>query len=196
MKSLLLAALALPICQVPAAAVTLIDRGNGQAELRGAFDTGDEVLFGQFLAQPRAHKIRVLWLHSHGGRTSAGTEIGKILRRAGLTTAVDANAAYCDSACTLVFEAGLRRHYVNGNAVLEGDASLTGLGFHGSFLRGNAINPAMRSEKGTQDMASHYRAMGVPGAIELMRKAAISTLYRPNGATALRLRIATSLSVP
>ncbi len=196
MQALFFAVSALCLLSAPASAVTLIDRGNGEAELRGAFDGGDEEVFKQFLAQPRARKIHVLWLHSHGGRTSAGTGIGKLVRRAGLTTAVDAQGAYCDSACTLVFVAGVRRHYVNGNGVLEGDASLTGLGFRGSFLRGNAINPAMRSDKGTQEMANHYRAMGVSGAIELMRKAAISTLYRPNGITAMRLRIATSLAAP
>ena len=177
-------------------AIALIDRGGGVAELRGRFDTGDEKLFAQFLAQPRAQKIRLLWLHSPGGILSSGLAIGHIVRRAGISTAVDGAAAYCDSACTLVFVAGRQRHYVNAQSVMEGQASLTGLGFHGSFTRGNAINPAMRSDQGTAQMIAYYRAMGSPGAVELMRRAAISTLYRPNGATALRLRIATSLRGP
>ena len=179
-----------------AQAIVLIDRGNGVAELRGRFDTGDEKLFAQFLAQPRAQKIRVLWLHSPGGILSSGLAIGQIVRRSGIATAVDGNAAYCDSACTLVFVAGRQRHYVNAQDIMEGQASLTGLGFHGSFTRGNAINPAMRSDEGTRQMIAYYRAMGSPGAVELMRRAAISTLYRPNGATALKLRIATSLRGP
>lgn len=179
-----------------AGAITLIDRGGGVAELRGRFDAGDDKLFAQFLAQPRAQKIRLLWLHSPGGYLEPGLAIGRIVRRSGIATAVDANSAYCDSACTLVFVGGVRRHYVNAQGLLEGQSSLSGLGFHGSFTRGNAINPAMRSDKGTQQMIDFYRAMGSPGAIELMRRAAISTLYRPNGATALKLRIATSLGGP
>lgn len=188
--------LAMLVWIAPASALTLIDRGGGHAELRGRFDTGDELVFKQFLAQPRAQRIRVLWLHSPGGILSSGLAIGKMVRQSGLATAVDANAAYCDSACTLVFVAGAPRHYVNGASVMEGQASLTGLGFHGSFTRDNAINPAMRSDQGTRDMIVFYRSMGVPGAVDLMRRAAISTLYRPNGATALRLRIATTLIAP
>ena len=180
----------------PASAIVLIERGNGHAELRGRFDVGDEEVFAEFLSRPRAQKLRVLWLSSPGGTVLSALAIGRQVRKAQLITAVDANAAYCDSACTLVFVAGARRHYVNGQGVMEGQASLSGLGFHGSFQRGNAINPAMRSEKGTREMTQHYRAMGVPGAADLMQRAAISTLYRPNGATAMRLRIATSLGAP
>ncbi len=181
---------------MPASAIVLIERGNGHAELRGRFDTDDEKVFQEFLARPRAQRIRVLWLHSPGGILSSGLAIGRIVRRSGIATAVDGAKAYCDSACTLVFVAGARRHYVNGQGVMEGQASLTGLGFHGSFTRGNAINPAMRSDRGTREMTAFYRAMGVSGAVDLMQRAAISTLYRPNGATALRLRIATTLVAP
>lgn len=180
----------------PAAAIFLNDRGNGVAELRGRFNQGDEKVFAEFLARPRARKIRVLWLDSHGGVVTAGIEIGKAVRRARIATAVDAQRAACDSACTLVFVAGVRRHYAGGQNVFEGHSSLSGLGFHGSSIRGNARRLTMKSDRGTQRMRVFYHAMGTPGANDLMQRAAINTLFRPSGMTALRLRIATSLAAP
>ena len=186
----------LVLMALPARAITLIERGNGVAEMRGSFVAGDENVFRQFMAQPRARKIQLLWLHSHGGSLAAGVAIGRIVRSMGLATAVDANNAYCDSACTLVFVAGSRRHYVNGGSVMEGNSSLSGLGFHGAHIRPNSRAPAEKSESGTRILASYYRAMGVPGVADLIGRAAINTLFRPNGSTAMRLRIATTLGAP
>ena len=45
-------------------------------------------------------------------------------------------------------------------------------------------------------MEKFYSEMGQPGAIQMMRGAAIDTLFRPNGQTALKLKLATSLSRP
>lgn len=60
---------------------------------------------------------------------------------------------------------------------------------------GPADEPVL-SERGTDSIRAFYAEMGMPRAAELMEKAAFNSMYRPNGATALALRIATSLSRP
>ena len=179
----------------PARAIWLSE-SIGVAKLAGPFDAGDEKIFAAFLEKPRPTPLRVLWLDSRGGVLEAGVKIAALVRKARLTTAVRADAATCDSACTLVFIAGARRHYVNGQTVPEGLSAWTGLGFHGVSLRGDAARPTIKYEGGEQLLAKHYRELGVPGAADLVARAAINTVWRPSGATALRLRIATSLSEP
>ena len=191
---LLIAVTALAAC-APARAIYLSE-SNGAAWLSGPFEKGDDIAFAKFLAAPRPAPLRVLWLNSQGGALAPSAAIGRMVRRAGLTTAVDAQGALCDSACTMIFVAGRHRHYVNGQTVFEGLSSQSGLGFHGANLRGNAAAPTIRSEEGTRLLYNYYRAYGVPGAIGLASRAALNTVLRPNGATALRLGIATSLSPP
>ena len=179
----------------PAKAISLSE-ANGEARLVGTFDKDDEKLFAAFLAKPRAAPLRVLWLDSRGGAILPAIAIGLMARKARLTTAMRADAATCDSACTLVFAGGVRRHYVNGGSVFEGLSSLSGLGFHGANIRGDAVRPTIASDRGTQLMNAYYKLMGMPGAGELASRAAINTVFRPSGATALRLRIATGLGEP
>ena len=157
---------------------------------------GDEQRFAALLAQPRARKIAVVYLDSFGGSIAAGIKIGRIIRKAGLATAVDASAARCDSACTLIFAGGVRRYYVGGASVFEGTSARGGLGYHPAHTRDPAWTRASYSDKGTGMMAAFYREMGQPGAADLMKRAGFSTIYRPSGATALSLRIATSLDEP
>lgn len=180
----------------PAFALVMIDNGDGSAILRGRINTGDDKAFAAFLSRPRARPLRTIWLDSGGGSVAAGIAIGKAVRQARLATAVDAQRAVCDSACTLVFAGGVRRHYVNSASVFEGNSALNGLGFHPSSLRGDAQRPTTKSARGTNQMIAHYRAMGTPAAAQFMQRAAINTLFRPSGATALRARVATSLAAP
>jgi len=180
----------------PAFALVMIDNGDGSAILRGRINAGDDKAFAAFLSQPRARAIRTIWLDSGGGSVAAGIAIGKAVRQARLTTAVDAQRAVCDSACTLVFAGGVRRHYVNSAIVFEGNSALNGLGFHPSSLRGDAQRSTTKSARGTNQMIAHYRAMGTSAAAQFMQRAAINTLFRPSGATALRARVATSLASP
>jgi hypothetical protein len=179
----------------PAHAIYLTE-SNGAAYLSGAFDRGDEVVFAKFLAQPRARPIRTIWLDSRGGTLVSAMIIGMMARRARLTTAMRADSGVCDSACTLVFAGGVRRHYVNGNSVFEGLSSQSGLGFHGANIRGNAAQAPIKSNTGTALMNRYYATMGMPAVANLIAQSAINTVYRPSGATALRLRIATSLAEP
>ena len=179
----------------PAQAIWLSERGD-TAWLTGSFENGDDERFRAFLAQPRVQPIRVLYLSSHGGRMNAAFAIGRMVRKAGIITAVQADGAVCSSACTFVFAGGVRRHNVNGNAVFEGLTSMTGLGFHPAHRMGDRVTAGMLSDDGTQRMRAYYAEMGMPRAADLMEKAAINTMYRPGGQTSLNLRIATSLSAP
>jgi hypothetical protein len=148
------------------------------------------------LARPRPAPLRVVYLNSHGGNLQAGIEIGRLIRRARLATAVLATRDVCDSACTLAFAGGVRRHNVGGESVYEGMSSMLGLGFHPAHRRGNYVTPSMKTEDGTARIRAFYAEMGLPRAAELMDRAAINTLYRPSGRTTLELRIATSLAAP
>ena len=179
----------------PAWSIHIRDSG-AEAWLVGSFDPGDEVRFQEFLSRPRATPLRVIYLNSYGGNLKAGVEIGRMVRRAGLATAVFADRNVCDSACTLVFAGGVRRHNINGHTVHEGLTSMMGLGFHPAHMRGNSIRPSMLSDKGTEQVRAFYVEMGMPRAADLMMKAAINSMYRPSGKTTLDTRIATSLSAP
>ena len=133
----LLAILAVGV-STPASAIWLSESGQ-TAWLTGSFENGDDAKFQAFLAQPRAQPIRVLYLSSHGGRITPAFAIGRMVRKAGITTAIQADSAVCSSACTFVFAGGVRRHNVNGNSVFEGMTSLSGLGFHPAHRPGDRV---------------------------------------------------------
>jgi hypothetical protein len=189
-------------------AVVLVTAGNGaahaiflsesgdQATLSGPIGVGDDVRFKEFLERKRATPIRVLWLSSGGGRIKESIGIARMVRRARLTTAVQASRASCDSGCTFIFVAGVKRHYVGGRDVIEGLSSFAGLGFHSASIRGDAVRFTVQSPRGNDVMYGFYREMGVPGAADLARRAPFNSMYRISGDTALRLRIATSLDTP
>ena len=179
----------------PAAALSLSE-SDGVATLRGSIEPGDADILRAFLARPRATPLRVIWLSSAGGALQEGMEMARELRKARIATAVDATGAYCDSACTFLFVAGAQRHYVGGEKIIEGLSGLTGLGFHVSYVRDYRTRIGLRSEDGTQKMIDYYRELGAPRAAELAQKGMINSIYRPNGETALKLGVATSLSPP
>lgn len=194
-----LSTIAFCLCALAAATpagAMFLSESDGVARLSGSMEEGAAEKFREFLSQKRDKPIRVLWLYSPGGVVDEAVKIGELVRKAGLTTAVDGGAAYCDSGCTMVFVAGLRRHYVNADRVEEGLSGLSGLGFHLSRTRGDVRTPAMKSEKGSERMRAYYARMGVPGAYELCAKAAINTLFRPGGKLALATKVATSLAAP
>ena len=176
----------------PATAIYL-SRAGDAATLFGTFGPGDDVDFAAFLAQKNMPPLRVLYLDSLGGAILPAIAIARRVRKAGLTTAVRALSAHCDSACTLVFAAGVKRHYIHGEAVAEGFGALSGLGYHPAYLRGDRAHFSQRSEEYVNLVNKVYAEMGAPDAADLVRKGFTSTVYRPGGATCLRLNIATSL---
>jgi hypothetical protein len=179
----------------PAQAIWLSESG-GAAWLSGSIEIGDEKHFKEFLERPRAQPLRVLYLSSGGGHIQPAFAIGRMVRRAGLVTVVEAARTACSSACTFIFAGGARRHYVGGEAIFEGASELSGLGFHPARYANYRVGESTLSERGTASIRAFYAEMGMPRATELMEKAAFNSMYRPNGATALALRIATSLSPP
>ncbi|AWN46429.1 hypothetical protein DK419_08955 [Methylobacterium terrae] len=179
----------------PSRAMSISESGD-QVVLVGAIVPGDGEAFARFLAGPHARAPRVVYLDSGGGKVLEGVAIGRAIRRAGLVTAVDAHAARCDSACTLIFAGGVRRHYVHGEDVYEGMSGRSGLGFHTAHRPGNRVEANTLNERGTDTMRRFYAEMGQPGAATLVDKAAFNSLYRPSGSTALDLGIATSLQAP
>ena len=180
---------------VPAQAIYLSESG-GNATLYGTFDAEDGKVFAEFMARPRPRPIKVLYLQSPGGSVTAGFSIGRMVRKAGLTTAVKADSQFCDSACTLVFAAGVKRHYVHGDSVYEGLSSRSGLGYHPAYLRGDRVHFSIKSNEFVVLMNAYYAEMGAPRTSELMAKAGINSIFRPSGKTSLDLNIATSLAEP
>lgn len=179
----------------PSRAMSLSESGD-RVTLAGSIVPGDGEAFARFLAGPHAQPLRVVYLDSGGGKVLEGITIGRAIRRAGLATAVDAHAARCDSACTLIFAGGVRRHYVHGEDIYEGMSGRSGLGFHTAHRPGNRVEASTLNARGTDNMRRFYAEMGQPGAATLVDKAAFNTLYRPSGSTALALGIATSLQAP
>lgn len=167
---------------------------DGVATLRGTIEMGDAERLSALLKREPA--IRVLDLDSYGGSVKGAIELGEAVRRARLTTQVDAARSVCDSACTMIFAAGVARHYLNAEALQEGFSGLAGLGYHRSYDRGTRVSPPMLSTEGERLMIRYYRRMGAPSAVTLALRGTISSLWRPNGATALRLGLATSLAPP
>lgn len=192
-KRLLLASALASLCIAPADAAWLSADGP-LATLRGDIEAGDASGLRALLA---AHpEIRVLALDSPGGGVRAGMALGDLVRSARLATVVDADRASCDSACTLVFAAGVSRHYLNAERLRAGTSGLYGLGYHRARAVGSRVEPPKLSMEGEALAARYYRRMGSPGAVAMMARGTITSLYRPDAQTALRLGLATSLSPP
>ena len=179
----------------PAHGLQMTESGS-VATLSGFFEHGDQGRFRAFLDRPRPAPLRVLYLNSPGGNLQAGLDIGRQVRRAGLTTAVQADRHICDSACTLAFAGGVRRHNINGSWIFEGMSSMMGLGFHPAWRQGNRVDPSLRSDEATGRVRAFYAEMGMPRAAVLVDRAAINSMFRPSGRTSLELNIATTLSPP
>lgn len=190
------ATLAALLLAAPAAHAIYLAEDGQKARLYGPFELNDEKIFAAFLAKPRPAPLRVLYLESFGGSILSAVQIGRMVRKAGLATAVYADSKICDSACTLVFAAGVRRHYIHGETVFEGIGARSGLGYHPAYLRGDRVHFSIKSDTFVKVMNDFYAEMGAPRAAELVAKAGINSIYRPSGKTSLELRLATSLAEP
>ena len=91
------------------------------ASLSGPITAGDDLRLNAFLHRPEAAQIRLLYLNSPGGMVYEAYKMSEIVRAANLSTAVDASHAYCASACTALFVAGVRRYYLNAQTIVDGD---------------------------------------------------------------------------
>jgi hypothetical protein len=178
-----------------ATAIELSEQGT-TAFLSGKIDPGDDVKFQEFLAQPRAAKLRALQLNSTGGYIAAAAAIARSVRQLGLVTLVDAAKSRCNSACTLIFAGGVARHYINASAVVDGLGKGWGLGYHEGNDRNKTGQGERASPGATAAMIRNYYELGSPAAAEFAEKAPFNGMYHISGATALSRGIATSLSAP
>ena len=179
----------------PANAANFAEKGDA-AFLLGGINAYDDYHFQEFLKLPRAAPLRILYLHSKGGLVSEASNIARMVRKAGMATAVNAMRSPCESACTLIFSGGVRRLYFGAQNVVDGIGGDRGLGYH----RGNdlgATGEGVREDPLTTDkMNALYKEMGSPRAAQYTLKVSFDKMYRISGATALKSGIATSLAEP
>jgi hypothetical protein len=192
---IILNAIALLIGFLPAYAAEFSQTGS-IARLNGGIMRGDGQKFEDFMAQPSSAGLKVLYLNSGGGSVGDALRIARAIRKARLTTVIDASRAKCESACTGIFTGGTSRHYINSQGLVDGEGGPPrGLGFH----EGNNAQPgSARTYSGgaTSGMINIYYEMGVGGAAQFTTKSAFNKMYRVSGPTALQSGIATSLSAP
>lgn len=179
-------------------AITITQKGDS-AYLKGAVTPGAYVTLREFLTEPRQHKLRVLYLESPGGKVEDATYMARDIRKAGLITAVDGSKP-CRSACTMLFAAGVQRHYFNHTKIkdelIDKYAGHPGLGYHQAHGTGISGKDRSYSGRGTQNLINVYYEHGSPKAAEFATKAGQNQMYFVSGPTALANGLATSLSPP
>jgi hypothetical protein len=171
-------------------------QSGGVGRISGPVKAGDGAKFEEFLAQPGASSIRVFYLNSPGGSTGNAMDIARRIRRMGAATVVDGRQS-CESACTILFAGGVKRHYINaGNLQDRLGGARGGLGFH-EANNANADGRGSRQDgRGTAFIINAYYELGMSGAAQFATKAGFREMYRISGQTALQNGIATSLSPP
>jgi hypothetical protein len=169
-----------------------VSRNGVTITLSGGIVPGDHIRFREAM-----QGARIVNLNSSGGNIAAALEVARLIRAAGMATVVDAARANCQSACTVIFAGGARRHYINAGAIADhgGRRGERGLGFH----EGNAFGASGRRQQSggaSASMINAYYEMGMGGAAKFVPMAAFRDMYYLSGATALSSGVATSLSPP
>ena len=177
-----------------------ITKKDSVVYLSGFIVSGDQYKFKEFMDEKNNQDIKIIYLNSGGGRIADAREIGRYIRKNGISTLTDAKTMNCASACTFLFGSGINRYYINGNIIKDGlyerSALKTGLGFH------EANTPVGMSGKkeyngiGSAEAINIYYEFGINKAKDLMLLAPFDKFYRISGDTALKLGIATSLKYP
>jgi hypothetical protein len=190
----MVAALAVLIGSASCAEAMQAARNGSTVTLTGRIRAGDQFRFREAVA---GGGVAIVDLNVPGGDIGAARDIARDIRAAGMTTVVDASRSTCASACTPLFLAGARRHYVNAGAIAdqEGPKDRRGLGFH----EGSALAASGRREqsgRATAGLINLYYELGVPAAAALATRASNERMYYISGQTALSLGIATSLARP
>jgi hypothetical protein len=180
---------------VPASALEFSLRGS-TVVMSGPVKPGDGVKFEEFMRQADAANARTFVLNSNGGSIGNAMIIARYIRRNSGTTVADGKTV-CESACTVIFAAGTRRHYINaGNLQDRLAGARGGLGYH----EGNNANAdgrgVQQSGQATASMINAYYEFGASSASQFATKAGFKGMYRISGKTALSNGIATSLAAP
>lgn len=122
----------------PAARAMELRQVGDTLVMSGAVDSGDLVRLRNHLA---AHAVKLVLLHeSPGGDLWSGYQVGNRIRDEGLPTAVSGK---CESACGLIFLAGVERSFSDGRPLAK-----TMVGLHGAHAAGTgqplpALSPRM-----------------------------------------------------
>lgn len=167
-----------------------ITRAGASVLVRGRIEAGDDLKFATVAPQG---SYRAVELSSVGGDLSVAGPIGRNIKATGAITVYDASRGPCSSACTVLFVAGARRHYVNSQSIREGigGQGKRGLGFH----QARAYEPG-NAGRSMANMTALYYEMGSPAAADLSTKSPNRTAYYISGTTAMSTGIATSLDRP
>jgi hypothetical protein len=157
--------------------------------IEGRLSRGDHLRFEEALKDAG---VKLIALDSGGGDIYTAFRIARLVRRLGLSTFLDASKARCQSACTLIFAAGIERYYVNGENLSDGvrERSRFGLGYH----RGNSRSPnggRNQSDRATQKMISGFNEFGSVFAAEFVERAQSNEIYVVSGTTALARGLST-----
>ncbi len=196
MRSLLIALTAAGALLAGASAHALeISRSGTTLYLSGSIHPGDDIAFRDAVASA---PTRVIMLNSTGGFVKTAGEMGRLIRKQGLTTVIDAAQAECVSACTLLFASGTTRLYLNAGGLSDGPMALrgfTGLGYH-EGSNALSLDSNHYSGPGTAYMIDYYYEFGSSQAAKLITKAPPNLLYRVSGPTAVALGLATGTGRP
>ncbi len=188
---------ALAGASTPSLALDLRLQGS-TLHLSGSLSWGSHHEFKAFVdAQPKG-AIRLLTLDSRGGSVESAMEIGRRVRKEGWATLVDARRGVCLSACTAVFAAGVRRHYVGAEGIADEavpSGKSRGLGYHEGGSP-DSRQPNKYNGNATAAMIALYYEFGSREAASLITKAPPNMMYLVSGRTALEKGIATSLAGP
>lgn len=173
-----------------------ITSGKRSVLIQGRIENGDQYVLRKVVQSYPRGQIRVVFLNSPGGAVAPIREMARFIRGARLVTVVDARNMVCESACTGLFVAGVRRFYVNADNIEDGRSNhRRGLGFHDASAIGHT-GKREYAGAGSVEMINAYYEMGVPGAAQLIGKAGHNDMYYISGATALKLGIATDTKPP
>lgn len=192
MNRLALAALVVAVATAPAYSMSITQRGD-TVRLAGTIVMGDEIRFRELVAS-HAGDLTVD-VNSGGGKIAAAKDIARLIRAKGWSVRLDAANSKCASACTVIFAAGSKRIYLNGERLpegVQGKSGFRGLGYH----EGNdplSLQAGRYSGGATAAMIGMYYELGARAAVDLVTKAPPDKLYRISGPTAVSLGLATSL---
>jgi hypothetical protein len=163
--------------------------------ISGRIDPGDEFKFRDAIVN---RTVKYVDLNSPGGNIEAAGQIGRQIRRLGLTTIVDASRSVCGSACTGIFASGTGRLYINAKKVKDGVGSPKngrGLGFHEG---NNWLRDGRKGQSGaaTANMIAWYYEFGTPKMADFAKKADWKHYFYVSPETALANGFATSVQKP
>lgn len=128
---------------------------DGQASAVGTIDPGAAMRLEAFLAE-NDKQIGELHLHSPGGSVSDALAMARMIRTAGITTVVPANA-YCASSCPLLLASGLYRRAGSNSFV----------GVHQIYALPNATGTLQRGMSDAQSISALCQQLLVEMDVDL-----------------------------